>query len=201
VTAGEALEWAMALLLTHPQALEKARLEILANVGRNRLLNDSDLPNLPYIKNIIKETLRLFPTGPLLVPHESSKECTVGGFHIPPGTLLAVNVYAIQRDPKIWAEPSKFKPERFEYHDDDAKDLEKVYFPFGMGRRSCPGDGMAVPMMSLALGSLIQCFEWERIGEEKVDMSEGSGINMQMAKPLVAKYKPREDMLHVLSRL
>ncbi|XVE94978.1 hypothetical protein REPUB_Repub02eG0056800 [Reevesia pubescens] len=107
-------EWAMSLLLNHPEALRKVRAEIVSHVGHERLLNDSDLADLPYLLCVLNETLRLYPPVPILLPHCSSEDCVVGGYEIPKGTLLMVHTWAIQRDPSIWEEPTKFKPERFE---------------------------------------------------------------------------------------
>lgn len=187
----------MSLLLNNPQVLHKARDEIEKTVGFDRLIGESDLPNLPYLHCIINETLRLYPVAPLLVPHESSKDCLVGGYTIPGGTMLLVNVYAMQRDPKIWDEPTKFNPERFK----DGKAEGKWMLPFGMGRRGCPGEGLAKKVMGLTIGTLVQCFEWERIGEEGVDMREGSGITMPRVVRLEAMYRPRSEMIPVLQKL
>ncbi|KAL6013251.1 hypothetical protein ACLOJK_003743 [Asimina triloba] len=198
-TSAVTLEWAMALLLNHPDALENARSEIDAQVGHSRIINESDLPNFQYLHNIINETLRLFPAAPLLVPHESSEDCTVAGFHVPRGTMLLVNAWAIQRDPEVWSDPLSFKPERFNGGDGENDGFKLI--PFGRGRRACPGMGLAMREMGLGLGLLIQCFEWERVGKEMVDMSEGEGISMPMAKPLVAMMKPRGPMMDVLSQL
>ncbi|KAJ0756585.1 putative cytochrome P450 [Helianthus annuus] len=74
--------------------------------------------------------------------------------------------------------------------------------PFGFGRRGCPGEDMGMRLVRLALGSLIQCFEWERTGESEVDMSEGTeGINMSKAISLVAICHPHPTMLNLLSQL
>lgn len=187
----------MSLLLNNPQVLHKARDEIEKTVSLDRLIEESDLPNLPYLHCVINETLRLYPVVPLLVPHESSKDCLVGGYSIPGGTMLFVNVYAMQRDPNIWEEPTKFKPERFE----DGKAEGKWMLPFGMGRRGCPGEGLAKKVMGLTIGTLVQCFEWERVGVEEVDMTEGSGITMPRAVRLEAMYRPRPKMIPMLQKL
>ncbi|KAL5559121.1 hypothetical protein UlMin_035332 [Ulmus minor] len=198
-TSAGTMEWALSLLLNNPQSLLKAQSEIDAQVRPYRLIEESDLLKLPYLRGVINETLRIFPADPLLVPHESSQECTVGGFRVPRGTMLLVNLWAIQNDPKIWEEPEKFKPERFV--DVEGKRDGFTLLPFGAGRRGCPGEGLAIRMVGLALGSLIQCFEWERVGEEMVDLSEGTGLTMPKAQPLWAKCRPRPAMLTLLSQL
>jgi len=113
-TSSQTLEWAMTLLLDHPEILEKAITEIDSHIDNERIVEDSDLPKLTYISCIINETLRLFPPSPLLIPHYSSEDCTIGGYHVAKGTLLLVNAWAIHRDPTLWEEPTKFKSERFE---------------------------------------------------------------------------------------
>ena len=79
-TSSTTMEWALSLLLKHPETMHKAWAEINKNVGQARFLDESDLTKLNYLQNVIDETLRLFPPAPLLIPHESSEECTVSGF-------------------------------------------------------------------------------------------------------------------------
>ncbi|KAJ4803595.1 Cytochrome P450 [Rhynchospora pubera] len=148
----------MALLLNNPNALEKVRAEIDAQVGNQRLIKESDINHLPYLHCIISETLRLYPVGPLLIPHESREEISLEGYEIPKGTMLLANIYQIHRNPEIWEEPMKFKPERFQ----DGRSNGKWMAPFGMGRRKCPGEALAMRQVGLVLGALIQCFDWER---------------------------------------
>ncbi|KAJ9674284.1 hypothetical protein PVL29_023689 [Vitis rotundifolia] len=198
-TSAGTMEWAMSLLLNNPEALEKAQAEIDSHLGKSRLIDELDIAELPYLRGIIKETLRMYPAAPLLVPHESSEECTVGGFRVPSGTMLLVNMWAIQNDPMLWAEPSKFKPERFQGPEGQRNGF--MFSPFGAGRRGCPGEGLAMRVVGLALGSLIQCFEWERVDEEMVDMSEGTGLTMPKAQSLVAKCRPRPSLVSLLSQL
>jgi len=93
------------------KALQKVKAEIDSQVGYGRLLNDSDFPKIPYLRCVINEALRLYPAVPLLLPHFSSKDSTLGGFQIPRGTILLVNAWGIHRDPKLWEEPVRFKPD------------------------------------------------------------------------------------------
>ena len=197
-TTATTLEWAMALLLNHPKVMLKVKAEIDEHVGHGRLLNESDTVKLPYLGCVLNETLRLYPPAPLLLPHFSSEACTVGGFDIPQGTMLMVNAWTMHRDPKLWEEPDEFKPERFEGGLGEREGFK--YIPFGTGRRVCPGAGMGLQIVSLALGALIQCFEWDTIGPVE-DMSPGSGITSFKFKPLVALCSPRRDLITQLSHL
>ena len=135
-TTAITMEWAMSLLLNHPKVLQKVKAEIDSQVGCERLINDLDLAKLPYLRCVINETLRLYPTVPLSLPHCSSVDCIVGGFHILQGTILLVNAWSMHRDPKLWEEPTKFKPERFEEINAEREGFK--FIPFGIGRRAWP---------------------------------------------------------------
>ncbi|CAN6278612.1 unnamed protein product [Urochloa humidicola] len=197
ISTVDTIEWAMSLLLNNPDVMKKSRDEIDACIGKPvRLLETADLPKLQYLRSIILETLRLYPAVPLLVPRESSADCTILGYHIPKGTILLVNAFAIHRDPELWDEPGNFIPERFE----DGKKEGKMVLPFGMGRRRCPAENLGMQMAGLVLGTMIQCFDWERIGEEHVDMAEGSGVTMPKKVPLEAICQPRDTLADILSK-
>ncbi|XP_047316361.1 cytochrome P450 81Q32-like [Impatiens glandulifera] len=198
-TSSVTIEWAMSLILNNPEVLKKAASEINDCVGQDRLVNETDLSKLPYIQSIANETLRLFPAAPLLLPHENSEACTIGGYDVPRGTILFVNAWAIHRDSSIWEEPTKFKPERFSHGGEECEGFK--WIPYGMGRRKCPGGGLANKVVCLALAALVQCFEWERVSVELVDMLEGSGLTMPKAVPLEAMCKAREEMVDVLKQL
>ncbi|KAK1677551.1 hypothetical protein QYE76_038399 [Lolium multiflorum] len=196
-TSSSAIEWVMAEMLNHPAAMAKARVELDDVIGTGRLMEEADLPKLPYLQCILRETLRLHPTAPLLAPHESSADCTVAGYDIPAGTMLLINVHTMHRDAGMWEEPTRFMPERFE----GGKGEGQWMLPFSMGRRRCPGEALSMKVVGLTLGTLVQCFEWGRVSEEEIDMAEGSGLTMHMAIPLEASYWPREEMASVLRAL
>ncbi|KAL1207164.1 Cytochrome P450 81D11 [Cardamine amara subsp. amara] len=191
-TLTRTLEWAMLNLLNHPEVLKKARTEIDTKISFDRLIDEPDVKNLPYLQGIVLETLRLHPAAPTLVPHMTSDDCMLAGYDMPRGSMLLVNVWAMHRDPSIWEDPEMFKPERFE----NGKETQKV-MSFGIGRRACPGAGMSHRLVSLAIGSLVQGFEWERIGEEYVDNSEAHV--MRPATPLVAMCKARPIVHEILN--
>ncbi|OMP01903.1 Cytochrome P450 [Corchorus olitorius] len=185
-TTALTLEWAMSNLLNHPYVLIKARDELIKNIGQERLVEEADLPKLPYLQNIISETLRLYPVAPLLVPHFSSDNCNIGGYEIPKETILMVNLWAIHRNPEVWEDPLSFKPERFESKSKEMGDQNIAYkvLPFGLGRRACPGMGLAQHVLGLTLGSLIQCFEWKKLSEKNIDMTEGQGLTIPKIESL-----------------
>lgn len=197
-TSARTMEWAMSLLLNHPAVFRKARTEIDAHVGPTQLVEDSDLPSLPYLRCIVNETLRLYPVGPLLVPHFSSADATLGGYHIPKETVLLVNAWALHRDPGVWEEPLAFRPERFE---GDANTGYK-FVAFGVGRRACPGSNLAMRMVMLTLATWIQCFDWESVDGGAVDMEEsGKALTMGKIHDLVAICRPRASKTTLLSQL
>ncbi|XP_061339983.1 cytochrome P450 81E8-like isoform X2 [Gastrolobium bilobum] len=190
-TSATTLEWAMSALLNHPEVLKKAMDEIDTHTGQDRLLDESDISKIPYLQNIIYETFRLHPAFPLLAPHFSSKDCTIGGYNVPKGTILLVNAWAIHRDSQLWSDPIQFKPERFEKEGEADK-----LIPFGLGRRACPGAGLGQRTVGLTLGLLIQCFQWKRVSEKEIDMTEGKGATTPKLIPLEAMCKARPTIIN-----
>ncbi|KAJ6685852.1 CYTOCHROME P450 FAMILY 81 SUBFAMILY K POLYPEPTIDE 1-RELATED [Salix purpurea] len=158
-------------------------------------LAEADIAKLPYLRCVINETLRLYPPAPRLLPHFSSGACTVGGFDIARGTTLMVNAWAIHRDPKLWEKADEFRPERFEAGLGEPEGCK--YIPFGTGRRVCPGAKMGLQIVSLTLGAVVQCFEWDKDGPV-VDMSHSPGLTLSKARPLEALCTPRRDLITIL---
>ncbi|XP_057833862.1 cytochrome P450 81Q32-like [Cryptomeria japonica] len=138
-TSSLSLEWVLSLLILHPNIMKMAQAELDFKIGKSRLVEESDIPQLTYLQAIVKETMRLFPVAPLLAPHESIKSCTIGGFHIPARTILMVNAWAIHRDLRIWNQPLEFIPERFLEKNIEIESIKTLVnefemFPFGVGR-------------------------------------------------------------------
>uniref|UniRef100_A0A0E0JBM5 Uncharacterized protein n=1 Tax=Oryza nivara TaxID=4536 RepID=A0A0E0JBM5_ORYNI len=197
-TSALTIEWAMAQLVTHPETMKKARAEIDANVGTARLVEEADMANLPYIQCVIKETLRLRTAGPVIPAHEAMEDTTVGGFRVARGTMVLVNAWAIHRDGDVWDAPEEFRPERF-VDSDAGGAVTAPMMPFGLGRRRCPGEGLAVRVVGVSVAALVQCFDWEVGDDDVVDMTEGGGLTMPMATPLAAVCRPREFVKTILS--
>ncbi|XVE55975.1 hypothetical protein DITRI_Ditri03aG0200500 [Diplodiscus trichospermus] len=187
------MTWALSLLLNHRHVLRKAQHELDTYVGKDRLVQESDIKNLVYLQAIVKETTRLYPAAPLAVPHESMEDCNTGGYFIPAGTRLLVNLSKLQRDPKVWSNPDEFQPERFltNYKHFDVRGQNYELVPFGSGRRICPGISFALQVLQLSLATLLQSFEITTPSDEVVDMREGAGLTNLKATPLEVILTPR----------
>ncbi|KAF7818982.1 cytochrome P450 93A3-like [Senna tora] len=194
-TSSHAVTWGLGELMNHPEVMEKARKEIDSVVGKSRLVEESDISKLPYMESIVKETLRLHPTGPLIA-RQTSKECKINGYLIPEKTSVLVNLWSIGRDPKHWDDAMEFKPERFVNEEGRSELKLKAenfeLLTFGAGRRVCPGASLASIFVPTTLAALIQCFEWKILGDGgKVNMEEKPGLSLPKAHPLICIPLPR----------
>ena len=197
-TSTVTMEWAMSELLKNPPIMKKLKAELDAVVGKDRLVQETDVPNLKYLQAVIKETFRLHPVGPLLVPHESTHDCEVAGYQIPAGTRLYVNTWAIGRNPKAWDRPLEFDPERFMTGPDiniDIKGQDFRLLPFGSGRRGCPGIPLGLLIVQWTMATLVHAFDWtlpEGQDPKDIDMTEAFGLTVPRAHALFAYAKPRQ---------
>ncbi|KAF5465292.1 hypothetical protein F2P56_015312 [Juglans regia] len=189
-TTASTLEFSMAELLRNPETLMKARAELENTIGKGNPVQESDISRLPYLQAIVKETFRLHPTAPLLIPRKApDADTAIAGFTVPKGAQVLVNAWAIGRDPSTWDNPISFEPERFLRSDIDVRGQNFELIPFGSGRRICPGLPLAIRMIHLMLGSLIHSFDWkleDGVSTEDLNMEEKFGITLQMAHPLRA---------------
>ncbi|WCJ33952.1 cytochrome P450 family 705 subfamily A polypeptide 27 [Euphorbia peplus] len=183
-TESAAIQWTMAELINHPTVLNKLRLEINSVVNSDRLVNESDSPNLPYLRAVVKESLRLHPPVPL-IHRECIKDCKINGYDVKSNSRLLVNAYAIMRDPDTWRDPDQYIPERFMEFDQNKGIHEFSYIPFGGGRRGCVGTTHAHALMYASVGALVQCFDWRVKDGDKIDISVANGFSGTMAPPLL----------------
>ncbi|MFS7916963.1 putative cytochrome P450 [Helianthus anomalus] len=189
-TTATLIEWAMANIMGNHKVMKKIQEELVEIVGLNNMVEESHLPKLQYLDATIKETFRLNPIVPFLIPRAPSKDCVVGGYTIPKGCSIFLNVISIHRNPQCWDNPLEFKPERFlankgtnkwDYNGNDLK-----FFPFGSGRRLCPGIPLAQKMQMFILASLLHSFDWSLPNGEEHDLSESFGLTLTKRKPLIA---------------
>lgn len=153
---------------------------------------------MPFLQAVVKENFRLHPSTPLSVPRMAHETCTINGYVIPKGSTLLVNIWAIGRDPNVWADPLEFRPERFlaggEKPNVDVKGNDFEVIPFGTGRRICAGMGMGIRMVQFVTATLIHAFDFELPNgklAQTLDMEEAYGLTLQRAEPLVVHPKPR----------
>ncbi|XP_039057128.1 cytochrome P450 71B37-like isoform X2 [Hibiscus syriacus] len=178
--------WAMAELMRKPPLMKKAQAEVRGIVGKKKgRVPETDLDQLQYVKLIIKETLRLHPPAPLLLPRESISHFKINGFNIYPKTLIQVNAWAIGRDPKYWKNPEEFSPDRFIEDTMDSKVQRFELLSFGGGRRGCPGMYMGTVASEHLLANLLYCFDWALPAgtkEADVNMEEQTGQCLTLSK-------------------
>ncbi|KAI3737369.1 hypothetical protein L2E82_27368 [Cichorium intybus] len=193
-TTFASLVWSISELLRHPRVMETLQQEVTKIAQGRLMILETDLDNMQYLKAVIKETLRLYPPIPLLIPRETTQDVKLMGYNIPSGTQTIVNAWVIGRDPIVWDEPNEFRPERFMNCSTDYKGLHFELLPFGGGRRGCPGISFAVIMFELALANVIYKFDLalpNGVKDKDLDMSEKVAITLHKKAPLLVMATPR----------
>ncbi|KAL0382334.1 UNVERIFIED_CONTAM: putative (S)-N-methylcoclaurine 3'-hydroxylase isozyme 2 [Sesamum calycinum] len=151
--------WALADLIKNKNALSKLRDELTRRIG-DKTIQESELMDLPYLQACIKESIRLHPPVPFLLPRRATQSSKVMDYIVPKGSRVIINTWAMARDPSIWDAPSSFIPERFLDSSMDFRGNDFEYVPFGSGRRMCPGWPMAARNVPYVVASLIHSFNW-----------------------------------------
>nr|ASF57891.1 cinnamate 4-hydroxylase [Boehmeria nivea] len=189
------IEWGIAELVNHPEIQRKLRNELDTVLGPGVQITEPDMHKLPYLQAVIKETLRLRMAIPLLVPHMNLHDAKLGGYDIPAESKILVNAWWLANNPANWKKPEEFRPERFfeEEAKVEANGNDFRYLPFGVGRRSCPGIILALPILGITLGRLVQNFELlPPPGQAKIDTSEKGGqFSLHISKHSTIVCKPR----------
>ncbi|KAJ0250252.1 hypothetical protein HA466_0144230 [Hirschfeldia incana] len=191
-TSTNTIEFAMAELIKNPEKMKRAQQELDEVVGTDNIVEESHITRLPYIVAIMKETLRLYPTVPLLVPHRPAETAVVGGFTVPKDTKIFINVWSIQRDPNVWENPNEFHPERFlDKKSCDFHGTDYSFLPFGSGRRICAGVALAERMVQYTLATLLHSFDWKIPEGHELTVEDKFGIVLKLKNPLIAMPVPR----------
>lgn len=167
-TSYTVMEYAMVELLRNPGVMSTLRDEIRSAVpGGRDMVTEGDLSGIPYLRAVVKETLRLHPPAPLLAPHFSMREVHVGSYKVPAQVAIIVNAWALGRDPSLWEQAEQFLPERFLLGGDGAAissfkgTADYKFVPFGAGRRMCPGINFSIPSLETMLANLVYNFNWD----------------------------------------
>ncbi|XP_022137054.1 cytochrome P450 71A1-like [Momordica charantia] len=184
-TTATGLEWTMTELMRNPSVMKKVQEEVRKIVGNKEKIEMEDIQNMPYMNCVIKESLRLHPPVPLLVPREAIGDVEIEGYHIPSKTRVFVNAWKIHRDPNIWERPNEFIPERFMENSIDYKGQDFDFIPFGSGRRICPGKSFGIASFEYALANLLYWFDWKLPhGSKELDVEEENGLTVRKKIPL-----------------
>lgn len=197
------VEWAMAELICHPDILKRAQRELDTVIGVDRLVEESDIPNLPYLQAVVKEAFRMHPAAPVSLPHRASQASNVMGFSLPADTRLILNIFAIHRDPSVYHNPDAFNPQRFVEHPEvNHTSAYHSYelMPFGAGRRMCPAFNIGNGLVLLLLAHLLHSFDWSlppgHTLDGALDMSEASSsLTVSLKTPLRLVAHPRSPAL------
>ncbi|KAL3623508.1 hypothetical protein CASFOL_032324 [Castilleja foliolosa] len=186
-TGAAAIVWTMTALMKNPTIMNKLQKQIRELIGKKGKVNEDDIQNLPYLKAVIKESLRLDPPTPLLLPRETLEKCIIDGYTVHPKTTVYINAWAIARDPEYWDNPNEFRPERFLNNNVDILGQDFQVIPFGSGRRGCPGISMGLATIEIAVANLLYTFDWEMpagMSKEDIDTEVLPGLTMHKKNPL-----------------
>ncbi|CAL5002982.1 unnamed protein product [Urochloa decumbens] len=205
-TSSLVLELAMAELMRKPQLMTKLQDEVRENTPNGQeMVAQDDIASMTYLRAVVKETLRLHPPAPLLLPHLSMVDCKVDGYTIPSETRVIINEWAIGRDPEAWEKAEEFMPERFMEGGSaaaiDFRGNDFQFVPFGAGRRICPGLNFGMATVEIMLANLVYCFDWELPAgkkKEDIDLTVVFGLTVHPKEKLILVPKQHGNVVHAL---
>ena len=160
-----ALRWIILYLIRHPEVQTNVQEELDKVIGRDRLPRLSDRKNLNYLEAVINETLRISAQTPLGVPRMCTRDTNIGEYHVPKGTTVTLNMWAIHHDPSVWENPMKFDPTRFLDLNENIVTSSSTsgFLPFSLGRRSCLGENTARSIIFLFLAQILHRFRFDSL--------------------------------------
>ncbi|KAI1366310.1 cytochrome P450 [Xylaria arbuscula] len=197
-TTASIMQWFLALAPSHVGMQERAHEELDRVVGRDRLPDVDDEPNLPYCHAIIKEIERTHNPFWLGTPHVASQDFMYNGQFIPQGTVCVLNTWTMHHDPERYPEPMRFEPNRF-FHDrltstqssNLADPMQRDHWMFGAGRRICPGMWVAEREIWLTVSRMLWAFDMEASPDHPIDLKEYDGLSGRSPVPFKVYLKPR----------
>ena len=199
-TTSTALQWIMGNMVKYPHVQEKLFMEIKGVVGAGEEeVKEDDLQKMPYLKAVILEGLRRHPPGHFVLPHTVREDTVLGGYLVPKNVTINFLVAEMGWDPKVWEDPMAFKPERFLSNDNKSGEVfditgsrEIKMMPFGVGRRICPGLGLAMLHLEYFVANLVWNFEWKAMDGDEVSLEEKQEFTVIMKTPLQAQIYHRK---------
>jgi cytochrome P450 len=157
--------WIFYALTQHKEVAEKLNNEI-TTVLQGRTPTVSDTANMPYTKQVIQETMRLYPPV-WIYGRKALEDDEIAGYYVKKGTYMTLSPYAMHRNPDLWENPEHFDPERFSPERSKGRS-PYAYFPFSNGQRKCIGDGFAMMEMQLLVPLMLQRFRMELAPNQQI---------------------------------
>lgn len=176
-------------LATNPQVMKKLQEEVDATFPNKAPIQYQELMQMEYLDCVINESLRLFPIASRL-ERVAKASVEINGFVIPKGMVVVVPTWPMHRDPEIWPEPEKFKPERFSKENKETIDPYS-YMPFGAGPRNCIGMRFALVVMKLAIVEILQRYSFSVCKETEIPFELDIQGLLQPKRPIKLKLVPR----------
>uniref|UniRef100_A0A3Q0SH97 Cytochrome P450 3A n=1 Tax=Amphilophus citrinellus TaxID=61819 RepID=A0A3Q0SH97_AMPCI len=153
-------------LATNPQVMKKLQEEVDATFPNNAPVQYQALMQMEYLDSVINESLRVYPIATRL-ERVAKASVEINGFVIPKDIVVMVPIWPLHRDPEIWPEPEKFKPERFSKENKETIN-PYTYMPFGAGPRNCIGMRFALILMKLAIVEILQRYSFSVCKETEI---------------------------------
>ncbi|KAF7843774.1 isoleucine N-monooxygenase 1-like [Senna tora] len=196
-----AVEWAIAEMINQPELFKNVTKDLGNVVGKERLVQESDLCKLNYVKACAREAFRLHPIAPFLPPHMCMADTIVSNYFIPEGSHVILSRRGLGRNPKVWNDPNKFNPQRHLNNNGSKENTNNVglnltdpnlrFVSFSIGRRGCPGIMLGTSMTLILFARLLHFFTWSvPPNVSTIDLSVSEN-DLSLAMPLVATVKPR----------
>ncbi len=183
-TTANAMTWLWYLLAQHPKEVQKLREEVDRVLGDRKEITFADLPNLVYNRQVIDESMRLYPPA-WITDRIAVADDVIDGYLIPKDSIVLTFIYGMHRDENLWPKAHHFIPERFS-KENKKKHTKYAYIPFGGGPRLCIGNNFALMEMQIILAHLIRQYDFSIVPGQKI-----------ITKPLVTLHPDGGMMMRI----